>query len=281
MISKKLVILIPVYKTISDLEYLEKLSIRNTLDKFGDLYQIGLLKSDKVNFASYVDFFNFQFLNIEFNFSTWVEYNALLKSNKLYQEISDFDYLLIVQTDAYVFSNSIDDFSEYDYIGAPWVRDPIKNIKGCVGNGGLSLRNIQKIKSILNSETKLFAFTTLLYMNSKHFFKFGKIKRYNGIKKFTLQQYFFIFIKSLYQYLFLNSFRNANKFDSLLEDVFYGVLVASKFENFIVPDFSRAQKFSFDENPQYFFQLNNHELPLGCHGFIKNYSQFWNKYIRE
>lgn len=277
---KKVIVVIPVYKPIENLDYLEKISIKNTIDKFHDLYSIALLNSDKVSSQSYVDFFKFDFLSLEFSFSTWVEYNALLKKSELYDKLDDYEYMLIVQTDAYVFSNDLNEFFQYDYVGAPWVKDPIKYINGRVGNGGFSLRNIQKIKSVLLSNQHFIGFKSLFYINFKHEYKYGKMKRIKGIKKFTLKQLFTISISSFFQYFLFNKFNRAFKLDSVIEDVFFGVLVPTKFTNYNVSNISDALRFSFDENPLHHFEMNDKKLPIGCHAFIRYYHLFWNNYIK-
>jgi hypothetical protein len=52
---------------------------------------------------------------------------------------------LIFQTDSLLLRNGIDEFLQYDYIGAPW-RKPKEN--QWVGNGGLSLRTVSKMIKI-------------------------------------------------------------------------------------------------------------------------------------
>jgi hypothetical protein len=276
---KKVIVVIPVYKPVENLEDLEKISIKNTIDKFKNLYSIALLISDKLSPYSYIDFFKFDFLTFKFSFSTWVEYNALLKKSELYEKLGDYEYILIVQTDAFVFSNNLSEFFQYDYVGAPWTKNPIKNIRGRVGNGGFSLRNIHKIKSILLSDRKFIGFKSLLYINFKHEYKYGKMKRFSGFKKFTIQQLFSISLVSLFQYLFYNNFKSAFKIDSVIEDVFCGVFIPTKFINFKVADTAVALRFSIDENPIYFFDKNYRQLPVGCHAFIKNYNNFWFNFI--
>lgn len=47
-----------------------------------------------------------------------------------------------------------------------------------------------------------------------------------------------------------------------------------------MPSFNTALEFSFDNNPEYAFELNNHKLPFGCHAWDLFYSyKFWGKYI--
>ena len=72
---------------------------------------------------------------------TRVQYNALLTSAAFYRGIPT-EMMLIFQTDTLVVEPSLlDQFMEYDYVGAPW-----RN--GMVGNGGLSLRRRSKMMEV-------------------------------------------------------------------------------------------------------------------------------------
>ena len=83
--------------------------------------------------------------NLNVDNLTIQDYNKLLVSKKFYEEIPT-EIFLIFQTDSIICKSNkerINDFLEYDYVGAPWE-------KGGVGNGGLSMRRksamIQKIE---------------------------------------------------------------------------------------------------------------------------------------
>lgn len=74
------------------------------------------------------------------------EYNRLLTSKKFYDQIPT-EIFLIFQTDSMICPNSniqVDEFFEYDYVGAPW-----EHLNGTVGNGGFSLRRKSKMVEIL------------------------------------------------------------------------------------------------------------------------------------
>jgi hypothetical protein len=74
------------------------------------------------------------------------EYNTLLTSKEFYDRIPT-EIFLIFQTDSMICKNSnikIDDFFEYDYVGAPFA-----HLNGMVGNGGFSLRRKSKMVEIL------------------------------------------------------------------------------------------------------------------------------------
>ena len=59
------------------------------------------------------------------------------------------DKILIMQEDTLVFRKNIDDFLEWDYIGAPWPKHQNDTPNG-VGNGGFSLRTRQAMIDVIN-----------------------------------------------------------------------------------------------------------------------------------
>ena len=87
-------------------------------------------------------------------------YNRLMLSKEFYQRFERYEYILIYQLDAFVFSDRLQYFCGlgYDYIGAPWLQG-YRYIVGFerrylhVGNGGFSLRKVSALLGILNNET--------------------------------------------------------------------------------------------------------------------------------
>lgn len=72
------------------------------------------------------------------------DYNLLLTSKEFYNKIVG-ENILIFQMDTCLCSNSkykLEDFLNYDYVGAPWID---KKFINKIGNGGLSFRKKSKI----------------------------------------------------------------------------------------------------------------------------------------
>jgi len=63
------------------------------------------------------------------------DYNYLMTNPALWKTLTRFDRVLVFQNDSGILRKGIEEFYEYDYVGAPWKFQD----KG--GNGGLSLRN--------------------------------------------------------------------------------------------------------------------------------------------
>ena len=69
------------------------------------------------------------------------QYSALLKQPQFYENFTNWQHLLIYQTDALLLRKIDPIYFNYSYIGAPWV---LTNqwCKYNAGNGGFSLRNV-------------------------------------------------------------------------------------------------------------------------------------------
>jgi hypothetical protein len=85
-------------------------------------------------------------INLNVDNLTIKDYNKLLVSRDFYDNIPT-EVFLIFQTDTIICKTNkdlINNYLEYDYVGAPWRNDKI------VGNGGLSLRRKSKMLEIID-----------------------------------------------------------------------------------------------------------------------------------
>jgi hypothetical protein len=89
------------------------------------------------------------FINLNKDNLSIKEYNELLTSKKFYDHFH-CDQILIFQTDTLLRRPIDNKYLKYDYVGAPWRLDTPGIWKGMVGNGGLSLRNVYKMKNIID-----------------------------------------------------------------------------------------------------------------------------------
>ena len=88
-----------------------------------------------------------EMLNCEFHVvevNTIKCYNKLLKSKDFWNKIKE-ENVLIFQEDSRLLREGIEDFYEWDYIGASW------NFHPFVGNGGLSFRHKSAMLKILDT----------------------------------------------------------------------------------------------------------------------------------
>jgi hypothetical protein len=124
-----------------------------------------------------------QLQNLHVDNLTVDDYNQLLLSENFYQSIPT-EIILIFQTDTMICPSQkqkLNDFLEYDYVGAPWIDS--NRIKNVGGNGGLSLRRKSKmIKKLRNCENTENEYEDKYFSNScgdLHFPLFEKAKEFS------------------------------------------------------------------------------------------------------
>ena len=190
--------------------------------------------------------------------------NRMLTSAYFYNLFASYDFLLLHHTDAYVFADELDHWCSLglDYIGAPWLvgnNKPVFPLRfEGVGNGGLSLRRIRSFRKITKSRTAL----RLHYALCK-------------IRRFLEGEHY----PALRHYLGINLIVKSMKWRMDNEDVFWGVIAPKTFEWFKVAEPEQALKFSFEVMPRKLSELNNNQLPFGCHAWEKHDPDFWKPFI--
>jgi len=257
----RVAVLVPLYK--ESLLKSEEFSFRNTLALLSkhDIYVVcpdglreyvsSLRKYFSCEFKS--RFFPDQF------FGSIAGYNKLLKSKLFYKSFDDYDYLLIVQTDALVFSDRLLEWCgrDYSYVGAPWFKGfdrPVNPLSFLgVGNGGFSLRKVSDFLRVLSYP--------------RHIPNVMLADAINETEKYSVAK----FIK--HHLIFSYSFQPLQPQTN--EDYFWGALVPQRCEFFSVPEPEDALSFAFEVAPEYLYELNNRELPFGCHAWEKYNLKFW------
>jgi hypothetical protein len=114
-------------------------------------------------------------------------YNLLLTDHgfKFWAHFTDYDRVLIFQSDSGLLRSGIEDFLEYDYIGAPYEYFPY------VGNGGLSLRNPKIMMQICsNYDWKRDCGEDLHFTKIMTEHNIGKLAPIEEAKKFSVESIF-------------------------------------------------------------------------------------------
>lgn len=97
------------------------------------------------------------------------QYSTLLASKEFWNNLVG-EKILLYQEDSCIFGTNIDDYLEYDYIGAPWLLTQNDNKKQ-VGNGGFSLRSksvmLKVIDTISITDTEYNSHTVQYMKNAK------------------------------------------------------------------------------------------------------------------
>lgn len=177
-------------------------------------------------------------------FESIQEYNRLLLDAAFYERFADFEFMLILQTDAIILRDELDYWCSqpFDYVGAPWPKMYElyvntgrfegrfgKHVRVGVGNGGLSLRRSAKCRALL--------------------------------REFSVEQQVFLDTGSS-------------------EDLFFSVMGALS-RDFVVPNEVTASLFSMEGSPSYYYQVNGGRLPMGAHAWTKNEPEFWSVVLQQ
>lgn len=235
---EQVTIVIPIYKPLSKFEVVSIRQCFTVLDQF----PISIVCPSNLNLHSIHSVAAEVSKNISIEvfdsvfFDGIAGYNKLMMSLEFYWRFKKSKYILVYQTDAFVFKDDLEKWCalNYDYVAAPWPFNVTEwidvypkeiqiyyklfgtNKIAKTGNGGLSLR---KTKSFINN---------------------------------------------------LKLFSSAASRWSLNEDMFYSHYVNTLNPFFRIPHHDISRKFAFDVNPKEFYELNNCELPFGSHGWYRN-----------
>ena len=185
-------------------------------------------------------------------------YNRLLLSPGFYARFSETEYLLICQTDAYVFADRLDEWVArgHDYIGAPWIASP-RN----AWNVGL-----QRLTNLFRPVGK----------QEQHYFRVGNggfsLRRVAMMRRITEEQRADI------------DARLARRSEDNLhvEDKFFSLVAPTRYPHMRIPDYREAVDFCIDRRPHLALRLNGGRLPFACHGFnTRNVRRFWQPLIAQ
>lgn len=207
-------------------------------------------------------------------------YNKLMLNDLFYKSFSSYEYMIIYQTDCFVFRDELVFWAEknFDYIGGLWFEEFIKNPEDGAtlwypGNGGFSLRKIKTMIDLLTSKKPVKNWRQLITE-----------------KRNTTSGYFFKDIKEILLFL-LNIFgyKNNSSYYAKLwegnEDVFFSNM-SLMYKLLKVPLVDESLFFSWDRRPDYLFSKYK-QLPFACHAwFREDYpyagnNSFWSKIIQN
>lgn len=270
----KCCIIIPVYKEKPDKN--ELLSFKQGINIFKN-YNISIV-SPPINLEKYIEILKinnskYTIDTFENNFFNGLSgYNKLMTTKKFYKHYTKYKYILIYQLDAYVFKDELAYWCDknYDYIGAPWFTEygchESGNTLWKVGNGGFSLRKVQFFIDLLSKKRPVYGMRAIAERN---YLSNNK----SSIKRFILY--------ILYAFGYKNNIKYFLKYNYKPEDIFYLDLLSNSLIKFNCPSPLEAIKFAFECSPQYLYELNNRQLPFGCHAWDRYDFKFWEEFIQS
>jgi hypothetical protein len=238
---KNVVVLIPVYK--AEMDAFECYAVEHSLKVLAgqDIVFVGPRGLDMETTTRRFGSFPCMAFDDVF-FASVQGYNRLLLSVDFYQSFSDYEFVLILQTDAIVIRDELSYWCKqpFDYIGAPWPDgyelfvnmgrfDGVngKKVKVYVGNGGLSLRRVRKCVALLK--------------------EFGEE---------------------------VNVFNRTGS----SEDLFFSVMGALSYD-FVIPNEITASRFAMELKPSFYHAVNGGLAPMGGHAWWVYEPEFWRGYL--
>ena len=254
-------IIIPVYK--SELSNFEHLSVESCFRLLKG-YSIVLCKPIDLD-TSKIEF-SFKFSRIEcFDnsyFDSIASYNRLMLSPLFYERFIHSKYILIFQTDAFIFYDDLGKWisSDYDYVGAPWISKNIFSI--CIPFIKMFFN-----KYILNKKDIIHKYERLNRVGNGGF-SLRKTKTHYDIC-IALREDIDRFLANQDKYLFN-------------EDLYLSIVPQRKGFDFKTPKSTEAQIFAWDVKAAYLYKKSGNKLPMAAHGWItpKNLP-FWYPIIKS
>lgn len=255
----KVAVAIPVYK--ESLTKDESISLRQCINVLGE-HDIFIIKPRGLHLTFAGEIFS-NFLNrfIEFDaeyFENIFGYNRLMLSEMFYQAFKNYDYLLIHQLDAFVFSDQLLAWCDknYDYIGAPWIPEH-HSLWNFLKYHAKAFYKMQRYKA--HPEIPINASKVMYYKSGNGGLSLRKISSMQSCLKEMSKE--------------VDTYIKGNN-GSYHEDIFWSLEVNRFGKRLKIPVFKEALKFGFETNPFAAYELNNRKLPFGCHAWDKN-KNFW------
>lgn len=277
----KVAIVVPAYKAEPSPE--EEISFKHLLHFLGR-YDKHLVvpKSLKVSYPDFsVKRFDDGF------FKSTETYSALLLQEDFYKAFREYEYILIYQLDALVFSDQLLEWCDrgFDYIGAPWLPCELTpHVKvPRVGNGGFSLRRVESFLRVLQSPK----FRQRYWTDFRYWKVFctGKpeyLRYFNYPKRYLKKRLNTVNspVETIATALKYPDSMIEDVFDScIVEDVFYSYLAERFYSEFKIASVEEGLRFAFEYMPRVCFELNNRTLPFGCHAWFMQDRDFWEPYL--
>jgi len=187
------------FRELPHIEFL----VKNTIIKLPDWKHSIVCGNKNYDFVKKIfDGLNINIIKLDIDNLTTSEYSKLLMTDNFWNNFTG-KKLLLYQEDTYLFNGNINNFLEYDYVGASWPINQDDNSYG-VGNGGFSLRDkdkmIECIKKINPNKDIILGKSTINFMknsNNSHIpedvffsksmidFNIGNVAKRNIANKFS------------------------------------------------------------------------------------------------
>ncbi len=238
------VVVVPVYKP--GLTASELVSLRQCLSVLGR-YPVVVIKPERLGLDELAARFPaLQFMSFGDDYFAGIDgYNRLMISPDFYRRFERYEYMLVHQLDAYVFSDQLDDWcrSGYDYLGAPSVEAAAFDALQAADSGEFA-RALSSGRVVLNGGLSLR--------------RIPSIRRFLKIHNFLLPPW-----PGNEDMLFSLDSRRLRPLRFLLR----------------LPGWEEALRFAFEKSPSASYRITGEKLPFGCHAWARYDPDFWKTFI--
>jgi hypothetical protein len=185
-------------------------------------------------------------------------YNRLLLSEEFYARFAAYEFLLIHQLDALVFSDQLLHWCSrgYDYVGAPWL--PPGQVPGRVSLALIAVRRkvhrwlSRRVRGTDHASKPQFAYAA----GNGGF----SLRRVSAMRRVLAE---------------LGQRAERYRLRGRHEDIFFSA-EANRYRTRIrIPDARESARFAWETNPDAAAELTGGALPFGCHGWNKLHRDVW------
>lgn len=264
--TKLVCVVIPVYKT--ELSASEQLSFNRCIDVLG-AHPIVMVTPESLSIDKFIKRHS-RLLQERFSenfFSSVQGYNRLLLSDQFYARFEAYEFMLIYQLDAFVFSDQLLYWCSqgYDYIGAPW----IPNNKAYSLKRRLRTSIHRRLYRVINKKQR--------HSNVAHD---GQLHYAAGNGGFSLRR--ISKMRSALRALPVKAeaYRNAT-LTPWGEDTFFSVEANRYWNRLKIPKAKIAARFSWESNPKTAARICEVDLPFGCHAWDSLHADEWRPIFRR
>lgn len=194
-------------------------------------------------------------------FTSVKAYNRLMLADEFYARFAAYEYMLVYQLDAFVFSDQLLSWCDrgYDYVGAPWIPH------------GRTPSRLQLIKAAIRR--RYFRLTNRQYRQGRG--DHHAQQHYSaGNGGFSLRR--IATLRAVLKRLAERSepYRQGTR-TPWAEDVFFSV-EANRYRTLVrIPGFVESLEFAWENHPQVAADYCRVPLPFGCHGWDKLHRDEW------
>ncbi len=256
-------VVIPIHK--STLTPYERISLAQCHKQLGK-YPIIIIKPRSLVPDSEITGYNFSAI-ISFDdsfFDSVRSYNRLMMTASFYEAFSAYDHILIHQLDAFVFKDDLLQWCSqgFDYIGAPWIR-----IRDKMNPLHIFMSRLRHIL-YMRTDPKKIGVKDLDQLENQVGNGGLSLRRVDRFAQLCNELQGVICV-----YLEGDDYR-------FNEDVFWSIETNRGNKRLNIPGWRTALKFAFEIAPERARNLNNGNLPFGCHAWDRNI-EFWRPIFAE